>query len=651
VLQRLQDLACLHIADFRESVIARDHEDLIIEDELNDIELEKKINDLGFAIRCLSPFEKRTGLLNMIAGKKVLLSKDEYKDILESFDESDIVKKVRDLEIEEQALLTEITNNEAVIRELTPWRGLDINIEEVRDTDSVYIRLGKIPINKLSQLREALDKTTDLYELHEVNTSGQSAYILISYIKDFEDAIEDALTINSFERKDFKKLNGKISGIIKAHEEKDEKDDERLVQIGKELFNYAQSLSKIKIIYDHMFNEYGKKRVEESFGRTDNVILIEGFVDVEELSNLKETIEGEFRFSEIKEVEISKDEKVPTKLNNKSITKSFEIVLDLYGMPSFKSFDPTVFLMPFFAVIFGFCLTDGGYGILLVALSLLLVKKFKPIFGSSKLMWVLMVCGFTTIGVGVITGGWFGDIIDYLPESFSGVKAAKNSMVIFDPMKESMLFFKLSLAMGYIHLLFGLMMSFVKYVKDGRLVDGLCEKMTWVVFLISVMLWILAANGILPQAIGGPSKFVFIAVCIVIIGFSDRKIPSKPVRFASGFYNLYGSTSYVGDILSYLRILALGLASGVIAVVINVICKLAWDIPYVGFIVAAIIFVGGHIFNLVISSLGAFVHTLRLNYAEFFPKFFQSGGLLFSPFKMEPSYTIFNDESDSQVEQ
>jgi V/A-type H+-transporting ATPase subunit I len=376
--------------------------------------------------------------------------------------------------------------------------------------------------------------------------------------------------------------------------------------------------------------------------------LIEGYVDDEEFPRLKETIEGEFKYSQMRKAEIKKDDIVPTKLKNKNITRSFEIVLDLYGMPSFNSFDPTAYLMPFFAIFFALCLTDGAYGIILVLLSLFLVKKYKPIFGSSKLMWVLLVSGLATIGVGVITGGWFGDIIEYMPESFGKIKDFKNSLVLFDPMKDSMVFFALSVALGYLHLLFGLSLSFIKHVKDGKLVDGLCTKMTWIVFLVSVVLWLLASNGVLPQAVGSPAKWVFIATCVAIIFFSDREAKSVGIRFASGFYNLYGATSYVGDVLSYLRLLALGLASGVIAVVINVICKLALGIPYLGIIVAVLIFIGGHAFNLVISSLGAFVHTLRLNYAEFFPKFFEGGGKFFIPFKLESSYAIFSDEVDEK---
>jgi V/A-type H+-transporting ATPase subunit I len=645
LIQRLQELACLHVVDFKETVTAKTHEELIINTEITDIELEKKINDLGFVIRCLSPFEKKSGFLNMLAGSKVLLSTEEYDSVLNSYDETDTVKVVRALEKEEHALLTEITNNEAMIRELEPWKSLDINLEEIKDTQRTCMRLGKVPLNKLTPLKDSLEKITDLYELHEVNALSESACILISYMKEFEDEVEDALTIYSFERKDFLKQSGRVSDIISSYLKKDEEDDKRLAEIAVELLAYAKELPKLKVKYDHLFNEYKKKRVEQNFGRTERVSLVDGYVDSEDLPKLKELIESEFEFAELEEVEISKDEKIPTKLKNKSAsTQSFELVLDLYGMPANRSFDSTRFLMPFFAVFFGLCLTDGGYGILLVLFSAFMIKKYRPIFGSSKLMRMLLICGIATIGAGAITGGWFGDIIDKLPDSMSGLKSAKNSMKLFDPMEQTMVFFMLSLALGYTHIMFGLTMGFIKHVKDGELKEGLCTKMTWIVFLGSLLLWVLALQGVIPAGLTAPSKFILILAAVSIVLFSETGAKSIGIKIASGLYNLYGASSYVGDLLSYLRLLALGLASGVIAVVINQMCALAMEIPYAGMVIAAIVFVGGHIFNMVLSGLGAFVHTLRLNYVEFFPKFFVGGGKMFKPFKMEPSYMIFNDE-------
>ncbi len=545
-------------------------------------------------------------------------------------------------------MLTEITNNVSVIRELEPWRNIGIDVENIRDTNTNHIRTGIIKAGKLKSLRDSLDGITDLYALHEINTVGEAVYVMLTYMKEFDDLISDALTIAGFERKESKGYSGRIPDIIEKYIQKDEKDDALLAHIGRELTDHAHYLPKLKVMYDNVYNQYERDRVKRNFGGTDSVSMFEGFVDEEEFDKLKEALESRFKSAQVEKGVIHEGEKVPTKLKNSGVTKSFEIVLDMYGMPTVKSFDPTAYLMPFFAIFFGLCLTDGGYGVILAVLSIYLIKRHKLVFGDSKLMWVLLISGLTTIAVGAITGGWFGDIIDYLPASFEGVKNFKNSMILFDPMQESMVFFMISLVLGFIHILFGLSMSFVKYVRDGHLYEGMCTKMTWIVFLLSVCLWILAQNGVAPLSLAAPAKYVFLTSCLAIVFLSETQAKSMGVRLAGGFYNLYGASSYVGDILSYLRLLALGLSSGVIAVVINVICKLALGIPYVGVIVAVLLFVGGHIFNVAISALGGFVHTLRLNYVEFFPKFFEGGGRLFTPFKMESNYMIFNDEADAQ---
>ncbi|MFC1855133.1 V-type ATP synthase subunit I [Thermodesulfobacteriota bacterium] len=647
-MKRLQELACLHVVDFKETVLAKDHEDMVSQSDFINPEVEKKINDLNFAIRCLQPFEKKTGILNMLVGKKVLLTKREYEDIVKDFDESDIVKEVRALESEEHALLTEITNNEAIISELAPWKSLNVKVEELTDTKTTCIRLGKLPANKVNNLRDTLDKITNLYELNEINSSSESTYILISFMNEFEDTIEDALTMENFERKDFLKQSGKISDIIASCVAKDKKADDRLKAIGAALQEYSKHLSKLKVMFDHTLNQYGKLRVEQNFGKTDNVNLLEGYIDSADLSTLKDSIEGEFKFAQVEEVELGKDETVPTKLKNKGVTQSFEVVLDLYGMPSSKSFDSTSYLMPFFAVFFGFCLTDGGYGILLALFSIFMIKKYKPIFGKSKLMWVLFVSGITTIFVGAITGGWFGDIVDLMPASMDGLKGLKDSVKLFDPIKQPMVFFMLSLALGFIHIMFGLVIGLIKHIKDGELKEALCTKFTWIMFLMSILFWVFAMQGIFMAGAAGFFKTLFIASAVAIVLFSETGASSIGIKIASGLYNLYGATSYFGDLLSYLRLLALGLASGVIAVIVNKMAGLTMDIPVVGFIIAAIVFVGGHVFNLVLSGLGAFVHTLRLNYVEFFPKFFVGGGKIFTPFEMESSYLIFDEEKKEE---
>ena len=464
-------------------------------------------------------------------------------------------------------------------------------------------------------------------------------------MKELEIAIEDALTVHGFERKDFQRQSGRVRDIIDSYVKKDENDEKRLNQIGDEFNKYAKDVPKLKVKNDHLFNEYQRIKAEQRFGKTTNVSLIEGFVSEKDLPVLKESIERNFKYASVNEMAITDNDAVPTKLENTGVTKSFELVLDLYGMPSSKSFDPTVFLMPYFLIFFGFCMTDGGYGILLSLIALFLIKKYKPIFGDSKLMWVLFAGGLATIAVGAITGGWFGDIIDYLPDSMSGVKALKDKMMLFDPLKQSMVFFVVALGIGFSHLIYALTLSFVRFIQIGKAFDGICDKLTWIIFLVSLLLFVLASNGVLPQNLAIIFKYSFIGAGAAIALLTGRGASSIPTKLASGLYNLYGGTAYVGDTLSYLRLLALGLTSGVIANVINNICKLAYNgLPYFGVILAILIFVGGHLFNLAMGILGSFVHTLRLNYAEFFPKFFEGGGKKFVPFKKDLTYTIFNDE-------
>jgi len=309
----------------------------------------------------------------------------------------------------------------------------------------------------------------------------------------------------------------------------------------------------------------------------------------------------------------------------KVLSSILEPGYESFGLSAEFEVDPTVFLAPFFALFFAFCLTDAGYGLVIIALMVFLIKKIR---GDKKLMWMLGICSAFTVVAGALTGGWFGNAVD---QFFPVLKPLKERMMWFDPLQKPMNFFKLAIFLGYIQIMTGLLIAFGHNLKQKNIIAALCDQLTWLVMLNSIVIFLAGKGGFVPPEIGKYFGFLAIIPAAVILLFSQRQ-GSWAARIGMGAYNLFSAIFYMGDVLSYLRLMALGMVTAGLAMAINIIADISLDIPWGLGIVAMIIVLSlGHGFNLALSGLSAFVHTLRLQYVEFFPKFFVGGGRLFQP--------------------
>jgi V/A-type H+-transporting ATPase subunit I len=354
-------------------------------------------------------------------------------------------------------------------------------------------------------------------------------------------------------------------------------------------------------------------------------------------------------------------------------------------MPKPNEIDPTPFLAPFFAIFFAFCLTDAGYGLILTFLSFFLMKKYPQ---AKKFLTLLLICSIFTIFAGAITNGWFGDFFDKFNLSF--LKEFKNKLVLFDPFKNPLIFFIISLVLGYIHLNYGFLLEVYEAFRIKNPLPAIFNEGSWFLILNSLILYlyfkkfyllIILFLGIsfivalsrfeerlfLKQFILSliifclllffgyrlkllPSlfyftKYILLALIVFFIVLSlkeefkkEKLIMSLLKKIIWGIYNLYGGTSFVGVVLSYIRLMALGMVTAGIAMAINTIAFLVIKIPVLGIFGVLLILLIGHTYNMAINVLGAFVHTLRLHYVEFFPRFFTGGGIKFMPWKWEAKY-------------
>jgi V/A-type H+-transporting ATPase subunit I len=641
LLSLLQDKGSVEILDLKETPLAE-------EVEMGDVsgagDAERAAGDIRRAIDDVSEFEEKGGFLSGLGGTRVVVSDEDLRQITEKFDFKDAVKEISDLEAGRTELRTRRTHLEAFIDRLRPWERLDAPLEEIAARQEAQVVAGMLSGGRTPEdLKAALQADNETPDLEVVYQTKQESYLIVLYHKDEEEGVQDVLRRNDFEVHTFENLKGLPRDLMDDAEKQIasiESEIEDLTSKGADLLEHKP---KLMIAHDYFTQEAGRIQAEGFVGSTERVGVMQGWIRAPEMEKLTAEVESRIEAAEVMKIEPDEGEAPPIELKNKPPMRPFEVITELYGMPHAKEVDPTPLAGPFFALFFGFCITDAGYGVVLVLLSLLLMKYLKA---GRKMLWLGFIGGLATILMGALTGGWFGLTTDTMPGWLGWLGALRQKLMVFDPLEEPMTMFAWAIALGFIQITFGLAIKMVEDFRRGDIMAGIFDQLTWIILIWSALLVGLVKMGALPQAYMPGIKWVAIAAALGMIGFTNRVSKNPGVRVGSGVYKLYNvATSSLGDILSYTRLLALGMATGGIAMVINVVAMIAKDIPIVGIPAMIFVLVAGHSFNIAVNALGGFVHSARLQYVEFYPKFFEGGGRAFRPFRKELKYTTLAEKT------
>ncbi|HOM26861.1 MAG TPA: V-type ATPase 116kDa subunit family protein, partial [bacterium] len=499
----------------------------------------------------------------------------------------------------------------------------------------------------LSQKTKFENTFEDLY-ITKIGEFQKDTLYIVLFRKDKREVAENFLKEIAGKILYVRNWNKKIKDIFEKLEKVKEKNEKVISEIKSEISKIKINRKEIFVCYDYYKSIYEFVIAKEKLGISKFVKGIKGWISEKNIDTLKEIVLQILPESHIVIEEPEEGDNVPIILENNRFIEPFEVVTDLYGRPVYKNIDPTGPLSIFFAISFGFCLTDAGYGILLVLISLILMKKFRFLPNFIKFLKLLLICGISTLIIGSLTGGWFGDIIYKLPESISFVKYLKK-LVLLNPLEsgnKSILFLSIALAFGYIQIIWGLILNLYNQIRRYSL--KYCgEAIT--LLLIQILVGIIVI-GFLKMKILMKVPLYILLLCFIYLMYEKAKTQKE--FMLKGFWAVYGAYSVIagnllGDVLSYSRLFGLGLTTSVLGLVINQMVSMVKNIPFVGIFISALIFIVGHFGNLVINLLGSYVHTSRLQYLEFFTKFFEGGGRVFTPFKEVRNYTIFKTNREN----
>ncbi len=568
----------------------------------------------------------------------------DYKMLSDkSEDLAGICREICSLKEQIDSQKAEIIKQQSLIDYYTPWIGLDIPMASKRTvTTAIFIGTFKNQYSKEEILREINKSDSDLDDVEiEIVSSEKmltcavfmchesSSEKLESVLRDMGFVIPDKVAMKLPD-----KARDDCAAEIKSI-------SENIDKLTAEIKEYESYYSELRFLSDFYLAQIEKYKAVENAGSTEMTFYVKGYVPLRVADEIKFEIERSYRAQmEIYEPDYE-NENVPVLIENKSFAAGVESITDMYSSPSNKDIDPNPIMSFFYYAFFGLMLSDAGYGLLMLIFAIFAKKKLKVTGNLKKMADMVLYCSISTIFWGAMFGGFFGDLIPTFFETFLGITDLPSLALWMEPMNNSIELLLYCFLFGIIHLLAGILIRGYMLLRDKNYLGAVFDTVPVIVFVIGFAIFGADFFTEIPANIKSVGTKLLIAGAVLIVLTAGRSSKNILGKLGGGLYGLYNAASgYLGDILSYSRLLALSLVTGVIANVINLLASMAGKI-----IVFIPIFLLGHTLNIAINLMGTYVHTSRLQYVEFFSKFYEGSGRSFTPFKINSKFFTIKEEN------
>ena len=641
LLEHLQDSALLEVAAAEK--VEEGFERLDTSAQLRQFERNVELTENALRILAEVAPEKK-GMLDSLRGRREI-DPDEIGVIASNSAKIiAICQKIQALQKTRADCAAETVRIRTSLSQLEPWKKLDIPLN-TGDTETTAVLIGSLPklYDEIS-LSEAIAAEAPelIFDYEILYASGSMTCIVLYAPKKQKAAAAAALRSLGFSQP----LNptrrtprAKCEQLEEQNREMTEKAD----AAKEELASYAQYRGAICDTQDYFTLRAEKYKVLSSLDQSKNVFVLNGFIPEEDCPKLEKLCE-KIPSSVIEYEDAPED--APVKLKNNRFSEPAQNIVSMYSTPSREDIDPTPLLAFFFYFFFGMMFSDAGYGLLLIIGTILAQKIFKPDHRMRSNLKLFEYCGVATVFWGLIFGSIFGDAPAMFYKLFTGREITMKELLpwpILDTQKDALMIMILSIAFGLVHILVGMGCKFWVCLKQKRYGEAFFDTGLWMLMLIgfAVLAAGMALGGVLTKI--GVGIVIFCAAGLILTqGRAKKGIVGKAV---GGLASLYDITSYMSDLLSYSRLLALGLTTGVMAQVFNMLSTLLGT-GVAGIVFMIVIFIVGHLITIALNALGAYVHTMRLQYVEMFSKFYEGGGKAFEPFSLNSKYFKVKNSND-----
>lgn len=621
--------------------------------------LSRNIDTVSNALEILhrhSP--EKSSMFSFLEGRKPLPAKayDEFYDRQEEVLSK--AQRITAMEREITEAKAERIRVEALLEALTPWMRLPVP-QKCTGTKKTAVFVGAVPgAHSLQELLEKLSATAQIpeaFHLEIVDSSPEQTCLLGIALKKDAAAAEEALRSIGFARPSNPShhLPEKKKQLLN---EQMEKADRTVADNTKAIQDAASYREEFRLLSDHLQMRREKYEVLEKLSQSKHVFVLDGYIPLRDQASLEAELAKRYPEAAVEFSSAAGDDNAPTVLRNNWVSEPVETVLESYSLPGKGEIDPTPVMSFFYYFMFGMMFGDAGYGLILIVACGLLLLKFRNMEPNwSKNLRLFFLCGVTTTFWGVVFSSYFGDVVDVVSATFFGNKISIPPLW-FLPMELPMKMLVFALACGLVHLFSGLGMKGYTLLKSGQVKDFLYDVIFpfgFVASLLTVLVGtslfqnLASLNFVMPPVLN-TALFAVAGICALgILLTSGRESRNWGKRLLKGIYGLYNAfAGWLSDLLSYSRLLALGLASGVIAQVVNKMGAMGGS-GIAGVILFVVVFALGHSLNFGIEALGAYVHTNRLQFVEFFGKFYEGGGRKMEPFAMHTKYYKFEEDTQN----
>ena len=588
---------------------------------------QQEVTHLAGTEQELQKIEKYINLLEKNQKKKFF----EYHEIdLSTFNKADeiginVINQM-DLLMDKLDRITDgINTNRKEYELLNPYNDLEVTTKDLHELSITKAVYGYYHIENETEILNQLsmyDQRTEIF-----NQIDDFKYIvMICMVKDYK-KIMDLLIKLSFVKEDLPIMSISISDRIAELNRQNQDMKNSLIETNKVVKILSRNIDQLKYYYDYLVNKKLREHIKTS--KTEQTVYIEGWIAEDMLDSFSEEMHQAFEcYIEI--LDESENDLKPTITRNNWFVKQFETITNMYSVPNANEIDPNPIMSIWYWLIFGIMMGDIGYGLAMIIFFLMFIKYKKPKGELKKLALVFAYSGVSSVIFGIMFGSFFGTTVDLLKVIGTWFGNTQMTSIILEPVNDPLPMLIVSLAIGVLHILTGLIIKVIIEIRKKSIYSALSEGLSWILILIGIVLFIL----IKPQWIGMISIGLGVLFILIFKGHKEKGVFKKMM---SGLGGLYGVTSYLSDILSYSRILALSLSTAVIAFTMNMLADMVSG-SVIGFIFAVLIYLVGHVFNFVMGLLSAYVHDGRLQYLEYFGKFYEGGGIIFTPFEYQLKY-------------
>jgi V/A-type H+-transporting ATPase subunit I len=511
------------------------------------------------------------------------------------------------------------------IMELSPWAAYSLPLN-FQGTEHTLSMLGSFPAS-MPEERFVAGILEAGGAVGLLGRDGGACYVSVMCHRGDEDDVARALARLGFVRATFKDIDKTPAEALEELRKTAEVELAARDEYEEKLKEYAGRLGELEILHDAVSTEQRAAETKLRLAATENCAYLSGWVPEKNEARVAAVLDRCDCAYELSEPTEGDDP--PVLLENNSFAKNFEWVIGMYSYPKYGSYDPSFIMGIFYCLIFGMMFADVVYGLIMVALCFGGVKLLRPREGTRRFLLMFGYCGIACTVMGALFGGYMSDLVQQIMINFMGIDSPPSLALLLDPLQNPVGLLVVALIAGGVHLIAGMAVKLYVTWRDGHPLDAVLDTVPW---------WILFAGLVLLYFKPEVGRWVSISGVVSLVLTQGRKNKNIVTKFLGGVFSLYNLINFTSDLVSYSRIMALGLASAVLGQVMNILGIMLGKGP-IGFIFMILVFIVGHGLNIALNILGSFVHTSRLQYIEFFGKFFEGGGRAFAPVLPADKYT------------